>query len=102
MKCPKCGGFDLDVVDSRYTKILDGARKRRRECKKCHKRFSTYEINEDVFKNILKPNLNHERIVREQINTVRDFLAKLEAIGGKGGDSSDDLPSDPSAYWNDV
>jgi len=40
MKCPHCAGFDSRVVDTRSAG--DGIR-RRRECKRCGQRFTTYE-----------------------------------------------------------
>lgn len=40
MKCPHCGASDSRVVDTRTSG--DGIR-RRRHCKKCRKRFTTYE-----------------------------------------------------------
>ena len=40
MKCPYCGEFDSRVVDTRAAR--DGIR-RRRECKHCDRRFTTYE-----------------------------------------------------------
>lgn len=44
MKCVFCGSNDSKVVDSRYLK--DTAIRRRRECTKCGKRFTTYETVE--------------------------------------------------------
>ena len=42
MKCPKCGNDDDKVLDSRSAR--DGAAiRRRRECMKCGRRFTTYE-----------------------------------------------------------
>ena len=42
MQCPKCGGVDDKVVDSRTSR--EGATiRRRRECLKCSFRFTTYE-----------------------------------------------------------
>ena len=47
MKCPNCGYIDSTVTDSRpvedYTRI-----RRRRECKSCQKRFTTYEIIDSI------------------------------------------------------
>ncbi len=43
MKCPYCGFDDSKVVDSRPT---DEKIRRRRECIKCHARFTTYEAIE--------------------------------------------------------
>ncbi|MCK5567410.1 MAG: transcriptional repressor NrdR, partial [Actinomycetia bacterium] len=42
MKCPYCANPDTKVVDSRLTDSNDSVR-RRRECEKCRKRFTTYE-----------------------------------------------------------
>ena len=42
MKCPYCANADTKVVDSRLTDSNDSVR-RRRECEKCGKRFTTYE-----------------------------------------------------------
>ena len=45
MRCPMCGYTDSKVIDSRPVEESDSIR-RRRECKKCQKRFTTYEIIE--------------------------------------------------------
>lgn len=45
MKCPFCGYTESKVVDSRPTDE-DARIRRRRECLKCQKRFTTYEIVE--------------------------------------------------------
>jgi len=42
MKCPFCGNLDSRVIDSRLTEDNESIR-RRRECEKCTKRFTTYE-----------------------------------------------------------
>ncbi len=42
MKCPFCGFSETKVVDKRDSHELDVTR-RRRECLKCHERFTTYE-----------------------------------------------------------
>ena len=47
MKCPYCGDEESKVIDSRPTE--DGERiRRRRECLRCHMRFTTYEVVETV------------------------------------------------------
>ncbi len=43
MRCPFCGYEDTKVVDSRPS---EDKKRRRRECSKCQKRFTTYEIVE--------------------------------------------------------
>jgi len=42
VKCPYCANADTKVVDSRLTDSNDSVR-RRRECEKCRRRFTTYE-----------------------------------------------------------
>ena len=51
MKCPYCNYEDTKVVDSRP--VEDGlATRRRRECTKCHKRFTTFEKIENSLKKL--------------------------------------------------
>lgn len=47
MKCPFCGFEESKVIDSRPTDVGERIR-RRRECLKCGKRFTTYEVIETV------------------------------------------------------
>ena len=47
MKCPFCGFENDKVVDSRESKEADSIR-RRRECLKCGKRFTTYERIDEI------------------------------------------------------
>ncbi len=42
MKCPYCNHAETKVLDSRDAEDLEITR-RRRECEKCGKRFTTYE-----------------------------------------------------------
>ncbi|MBP0973809.1 MAG: transcriptional repressor NrdR [Oscillospiraceae bacterium] len=51
MKCPYCGYDDSKVIDSRPS---DERKRRRRECLKCNKRFTTYEIVEQPLRIVLK------------------------------------------------
>ncbi len=47
MKCPFCGDQESKVVDSRHSE--DGLSiRRRRECLKCQRRFTTYEMVESL------------------------------------------------------
>ena len=56
MKCPKCGE-KVDVIDSRPPFMgggNDGTMvRRRRSCKNCLHRFTTYEVTEQVIKTLL-------------------------------------------------
>lgn len=47
MKCPFCGYLESKVIDSRPTEEGEKIR-RRRECLQCGKRFTTYEMVEDM------------------------------------------------------
>ncbi|MCX6583911.1 MAG: transcriptional regulator NrdR [Candidatus Aminicenantes bacterium] len=47
MKCPECSNFEDKVVETRESKEGNYIR-RRRECLKCGKRFTTYEKIEDI------------------------------------------------------
>lgn len=47
MKCPYCSYAETKVVDSRPTEDFASIR-RRRECLKCMKRFTTYETVENI------------------------------------------------------
>ena len=51
MKCPYCGYDDSKVFDSRPS---DERKRRWRECLKCNKRFTTYEIVEQPLRIVLK------------------------------------------------
>lgn len=46
MRCPKCGADDTRVIDSRM-QDTSNAIKRRRECRTCGYRFTTFERCED-------------------------------------------------------
>lgn len=49
MTCPYCNNIETSVLESRSLPMEDGIR-RRRECKKCNKRFTTHEkvVNLDL------------------------------------------------------
>ena len=55
MKCFYCGNFDSKVLDSRITDDGNSIR-RRRECLKCGKRFTTYETVETTPILVIKAN----------------------------------------------
>lgn len=66
MRCPFCGYEESKVVDSRPTDDGEAIR-RRRECMKCEKRFTTYENVETIPIMVLKKNNTHELFNREKI-----------------------------------
>src|SRR3989304_7919723 len=68
MKCPYCSHFDTAVVDSRDSEDLASIR-RRRECLKCEKRFTTYERTDMVDLIVLKKDGRREQFARKKLMT---------------------------------
>ncbi|KZL94407.1 transcriptional regulator NrdR [Clostridium magnum] len=66
MKCPYCSYAESKVVDSRSTED-DMSIRRRRECLKCNKRYTTYEKVENVPILVIKKNMNREYFDRTKI-----------------------------------
>ena len=66
MKCPYCGYEESKVIDSRPTD--EGQRiRRRRECLKCKRRFTTYEKIEGVPIMVIKKDKGREPFDREKL-----------------------------------
>lgn len=59
MKCPFCGYVESKVIDSRPTDEFERIR-RRRECLKCERRFTTYEIIETTPLVVIKKDKSRE------------------------------------------
>jgi len=66
MKCPFCGHLEDKVIDSRATKEGNAIR-RRRECLKCEKRFTSYERVEDLMPMVIKKDGSREPFDRQKI-----------------------------------
>lgn len=74
MKCPFCGDQESKVVDSRHSE--DGLSiRRRRECLKCQRRFTTYEIVESLPIIVVKRDGSRQSFDRNKIlnSMVRAF-----------------------------
>ena len=66
MRCPFCDNEDTKVIDSRP--IDDGkAIRRRRECEKCVKRFTTYEKVETTIIMIIKKDGSRQAFDRDKL-----------------------------------
>ena len=66
MKCPVCSHHESKVVDSRPTP--DGMSiRRRRECLHCQRRFTTYEIIEDIPMVVVKKDNSREAYDRNKL-----------------------------------
>jgi len=66
MKCPYCGSLKDRVVDSRESRDGDSIR-RRRQCLKCARRFTSYERTEDIPYMVVKKDGGRERFDRSKI-----------------------------------
>lgn len=93
MKCPYCSHEESKVIDSRPTD--EGERiRRRRECLKCKKRFTTYEIIENLPIIVIKKDKSRETFNRDKllrgimracekrpvsINMLDEMIDKIEA-----------------------
>jgi transcriptional repressor NrdR len=68
MKCPYCKAEDTGVIDSRLSDDGDTVR-RRRECKECGKRFTTYERVELNLPMVVKSSGHRVPYDREKLRT---------------------------------
>ncbi len=66
MKCPFCGSLESEVLESRL--VEDGeALRRRRECGRCGKRFTTYEKVKESFFWVIKKDGKREPFDKEKV-----------------------------------
>jgi transcriptional repressor NrdR len=80
VKCPFCGNIEDKVIDSRTSKDGDAIR-RRRECLKCGKRFTSYERVEDIVSVVVKKDGRREPFDRMKILTGLKKACEKRPIG---------------------
>jgi transcriptional repressor NrdR len=66
VKCPFCAHLDDKVIDSREARTGDMIR-RRRECLKCSRRFTTYERIDEIPYMVIKKDGRREKFDRQKI-----------------------------------
>jgi transcriptional repressor NrdR len=66
MKCPFCAHLQDKVVDSRESKDGDAIR-RRRQCLKCKRRFTSYERIDEIPSVVVKKDGRRERFDRQKV-----------------------------------
>jgi len=66
MKCPYCAFTQDKVIDSRESKEADSIR-RRRECERCGKRFTTYERLDEIPYMVVKKDGRREKFDRQKV-----------------------------------
>jgi len=74
MKCPFCGTADTSVLESRTNE--DASIRRRRECGKCGKRFTTVEAVKKSFLWVIKKDGKREVFEKEKVK--RGILRAIE------------------------
>jgi transcriptional repressor NrdR len=80
MKCPFCGNLEDKVIDSRTSREGNAIR-RRRECLKCSKRFTSYERVEDIIPMVVKKDGRRESFEREKVLTGLKKACEKRPIG---------------------
>jgi len=68
MMCPFCSHREDKVIDSRESKEADVVR-RRRECLKCGRRFTTYERIDEIPYMVVKKGARREKFERQKVLT---------------------------------
>ena len=66
MKCPYCGFGQDRVIDSRESREADTIR-RRRECERCNRRFTTYERIDEIPYMVAKKDGRREKFERKKV-----------------------------------
>ncbi|MDR2708804.1 MAG: transcriptional regulator NrdR [Elusimicrobiota bacterium] len=95
MKCPFCGSFNGQVLDTRQTERSSAVR-RRRVCLECKKRFTTFERLEDFTIMVVKSDQRREpfdiKKVREGImRAVEKRPVSVEAVDALVNEVEQDL-----------
>jgi transcriptional repressor NrdR len=80
MKCPFCGHTEDRVVDSRVGRDGEFIR-RRRECLKCQRRYTTYEYIEDVLPMVVKRDNRREPFDRAKLRNSILKACEKRSVG---------------------
>jgi len=75
MTCPYCNNPKSKVIDKRDN-IKDGTTRRRRECLKCKKRYTTQEKVENIDLNIIKKDGSVQPYMRDKL--VKSILKSVD------------------------
>ncbi|MBI3458093.1 MAG: transcriptional repressor NrdR [Candidatus Rokubacteria bacterium] len=97
MRCPFCGHTEDRVVDSRVGRDGEFIR-RRRECLKCSRRYTTYEYIEDVLPMVVKRDGRREPFDRAKL---RNSILKACEKRSVGVQAVDNIVADIEAKLHD-
>lgn len=79
MRCPFCGNTEDRVVDSRESREGDVIR-RRRECTRCERRFTSYEKIEALGFQVVKRDQRREPYEREKLMRGLQLACRKRAV----------------------
>src|SRR5262249_3908548 len=82
MRCPWCGHPDDKVVDSRASEAGSAIR-RRRECLRCGRRFTTFERPQEIALTVGKRDGSRERFDREKVASGVGKAIKNRPVDGE-------------------
>ena len=82
MKCPDCSNLEDKVIETRENKERNYIR-RRRECMKCGKRFTTYEKIEDIPLMVVKKDGRREEFDIDKVRKVLYRAIEKRPISSK-------------------
>jgi transcriptional repressor NrdR len=97
VKCPFCGHAEDKVVDSRVGRDGEFIR-RRRECERCQRRYTTYEYIEDVLPMVVKRDGRREPFDRQKL---RNSILKACEKRSVGIQAVDDVVADLESRLHD-
>src|SRR5262245_19639852 len=82
MRCPFCGSKEDKVLDSRESTEGDTI-KRRRECKLCGRRFTTFEQIEEMILYVVKTDNRREQFDRKKVLHGMELACKGRPVSQK-------------------
>ena len=95
MRCPFCNHPEDKVIDSRESKEGESIR-RRRECLKCTRRFTTYERIDEIPYMVVKKDGRREKFDRQKVMQGLVKASEKRPISmGKLADIIDDVETKP-------
>jgi len=101
MKCPYCANQDTEVVETRDSEDL-GSIRRRRECAKCTKRFTTYERVELIPLVVIKKEGKKERFDRGKLKQGISKACEKTVVGMENIDNIIDEVERELLGWDTV
>lgn len=98
MKCPYCSYEDSKVIDSRPA---EDRKRRRRECLKCKKRFTTYEVVEKPLRIVVKRDGSLEPYDRNKLlSGIYHAIKKRPVTVAQVNAIADEVEDKYTSGWN--